>query len=67
MQIKGVKNIKVYLKTRKGYLRFAKTSVEVVADKNRATWVEPKDVKDVKDTIYSMKPCIGIITTEVAK
>ena len=67
MQIKGVKNIKVYLKTRKGYLRFAKTFVEVVADKKLATCVELKDIKDVKDTIYSMKPCIGIITAEVAK
>lgn len=31
------------------------------------TCVELKDIKDVKDTIYSMKPCIGIITAEVAK
>ena len=41
--------------------------VEVVADKNRATQVELKDAKDTKDTIYSMNPYIGIITTEVAK
>lgn len=59
--------MKVYLKTRKGYLWFTKTSVEVVADKNRATQVELKDAKDTKDKIYSMNPYIGIITTEVAK
>lgn len=35
-------------------MRFAKTFVEVVADKKLATCVELKDIKDVKDTIYSM-------------
>lgn len=39
--------MKVYLKTRKGYLWFTKTSVEVVADKNRATQVELKDAKEI--------------------
>lgn len=59
--------MKIYLKTIKGYLRFTKTSVEIIADKNQATQIELKDAKDTKDTIYSMNPYIGIITTEVVK